>query len=128
MNDSPPHILLVENDRIFSYAIQRSLLSAGYEVIVVGSAEEAMEALAVNAYDLFISAYILPQKNGGQLLRAIRESKDYPTLPFIFQSSLSREDILSRTARYEPNAIVEKPFDFQNLAKMVDRCIRGAPD
>jgi len=73
-------ILIVEDDHSIA-SLQRDYLElAGYEVAIVSSGSEALEAVARETYDLIILDIMLPGVDGFSVLRTIREEEDIPVL------------------------------------------------
>ncbi len=66
-------LLIVEDEGTLSDSLKRVLSREGYEVDTVASAEEALQKLGGEIYDLIITDIILPAMDGIELLRAVRE-------------------------------------------------------
>ncbi len=62
------HILVVDDEEELRRAVVEILTLDGFEVDQAGSAEEAAEKMAQNAYDVLITDYNLPGKTGVALL------------------------------------------------------------
>ncbi len=72
-------VLLVEDDHALREALADTLLLAGHRFHAVGSAEEALEAVAAESFGLVISDVIMPGMDGHQLLGLLRARQ--PQLP-----------------------------------------------
>ena len=78
-----PHILLVDDD-----ATQLKLFSAlmkkqNYSVVTAKSAEKAKELLQTLHIDLVVTDVHLPEKNGKELIKDLRNSSGLQKLPVI---------------------------------------------
>jgi len=80
----PKTILLVDDEMDIRELYKLVLESAGFTVIAVSSAADALERLAAHAVDLVITDYQMPEMHGDRLIGAIREQ--YPGLPTILAS------------------------------------------
>ena len=65
-------VLLVEDDRSLREALADTLLLAGHGFHAVGSAEEALEAVAAEPFSLVVSDVNMPGMDGHQLLGLLR--------------------------------------------------------
>src|ERR1043166_727310 len=59
------------------------LAHAGYEVVTASSARAALEAVHTQRFDVIISDIGMPEMNGYQLAREIRQLPDYATVPMV---------------------------------------------
>jgi CheY-like chemotaxis protein len=94
----PPRVLLVDDDAGMRRATSRALQHAGFEVVVLASAAEAIAALDAGAiFDAVVTDYEMPAMDGIELLQTLRAR--WPDLPAgIFSASehlgrLSREEL-----------------------------------
>ena len=69
-------ILLVENSRTARAALTQQLSEAGYQVEAVSNALEAIEQIKVIDFDVAILDVFMPQMNGYEAAKAIRELPD----------------------------------------------------
>ena len=65
-------ILLVEDHQESRKDLQRLIERRGHEVVAVGSAEEAKQAIAAQAFPFLILDWMLPGKSGIELCRELR--------------------------------------------------------
>jgi CheY-like chemotaxis protein len=112
------NILILDDDSVITMSCKRILGSEGYNVVTANKGEEALNRLAKDDYDLFITDVRLPDINGLTVLKESRLMKPktdvviitgYPTLED------ARESIKLGAFEY-----LEKPFtpDFMiNIAK-----------
>jgi sigma-B regulation protein RsbU (phosphoserine phosphatase) len=86
------HVLIVEDSEDDALLLLVELRHGGYEPAFerVDTAEQLLSALHAKSWDIVISDYIMPQFNGLEALKIIRESD--PDLPFIIVSGKIGED------------------------------------
>ncbi len=79
-------VLLVEDDKNFSFIIQSSLeqMIGGYEVVTASNGKEGLEKLAQATFDVIISDIEMPVLDGITMVQQIREQ--YPRLAIVFIS------------------------------------------
>ncbi len=68
-----PAILLVEDEPTIRRNVARQLEHAGYAVIAVATGHEALEILEKQFIPLLLAAWDMPEMNGVELCRAVRE-------------------------------------------------------
>ena len=74
-------ILLVDDEKNIREIYREILTRSGYEVSVAKTAEEAMEQLKSQSFDLLITDIRLPGKDGLSLLKEVREIRhDMPSI------------------------------------------------
>src|SRR3984893_13216219 len=74
-------VLLIEDDRMVGAAVAQALKDAAYAVDWVTDGETAIEAAAVESYDLVLLDLGLPKPDGLDILRRFRKTE--PPLPVI---------------------------------------------
>lgn len=83
-------ILIAEDDKPMSRAMELKLSKAGFQVKVVFNGEEALQLLEGENFDLIISDLMMPKLDGFGILAALKE-KDIKT-PIIITSNLSQSE------------------------------------
>src|SRR4030066_2547163 len=80
-----PRVLIVEDDSLVADSIGRVLIRQGYDASSVSQGSEAKKILEESAVHLVILDIRLPDMNGLDLLRAIREVE--PDIPVIVMTA-----------------------------------------
>src|SRR5271165_1638202 len=80
----PHSILIVDGEALTLKTMGRALRSEGYEVLTVGSGEEALKVIAEEKPDLALLDVVLPGINGIEVLRQAKKlgAYDYLIKPF----------------------------------------------
>ncbi|MEW6738674.1 MAG: response regulator [Nitrospirota bacterium] len=99
-------ILLVEDDVVVINIIKVSL-EGKYNILIASNCSRALKQLK-NHIDLAIINYKLPDCNGLDLLKEIREVK--PALPAIMITAYSTEDMIINALRAGATDYIKKPF------------------
>ena len=89
-------VLIVDDDDFSTDVVRAALAQTGYEVLVARSGREALEVLRTSSCRLVISDWMMPQMDGLELCREIRNS-DLPGYVYV----------ILLTARDEPQDVVE---------------------
>ncbi|MDZ7870549.1 MAG: diguanylate cyclase [Rheinheimera sp.] len=97
-NERPYRILMVDDqDSVLSY--YKTLLEHdGFEFRGITRPTELLTALDAYSPDLFILDYLLPDYNGAELARMLRQIPEYEAVPILFmtaeQSALIKDDLV----------------------------------
>ncbi|HXH27147.1 MAG TPA: response regulator [Candidatus Acidoferrum sp.] len=91
MADKQKHILVVEDEKPLSHALELKLTKAGYTVMVAYNGREGLDAIAANHFDAILLDLMMPVVDGFTVLEEL--GKHPPIPPVIVLSNLAqRED------------------------------------
>jgi diguanylate cyclase (GGDEF)-like protein len=123
---SKGRILIVEDDLDISSMLRIYFDSQGYETIVASRGEEGLEMCRRRLPNLVILDIMLPDINGYQVCRRLRENLRTSHIPIIFLTQ--KDERSDQIAGLELGAddYVTKPFDLQLLLLRVQRAIQRA--
>ena len=112
-----PSILVVEDDEDCRMVLADLLEMSGYSVVACGEAHRAVELAKANAPALVLVDFMMPDADGGWLVRSLRAHggalADVPVV-LTTGSSAGREIAESLGVRS-----LEKPFDMNRLLELV---------
>lgn len=119
-------ILAVDDELQILRALKVVLRSAGYQVSTAATMEEALDAAAVSPVDAAIVDLILPDGDGIELCRRLRE---WTSMPIIVLSAINEEEEKVRALRAGADDYVTKPFGPAELVARVEAALRRtSPD
>lgn len=107
------NLLLVEDDLRVSELVKRGLEEHGYQVTLAYDGLMGKKLMIANHYDLIITDIVLPQLNGIELCREIRQV--WPELPIIMLTALGTTEDKLDGFDAGANDYLVKPFDFREL-------------
>lgn len=120
----PPHILLIDDDRLIISTLSLGLQQAGYRVSSAESAEEAEALLASGERpDLAILDICMPGKDGLYLARRLH---DLDHIPFVMFSAYSEQFIVDEAARQGALGYLVKPLDIPQLVPAIEAALARA--
>ena len=121
-------ILLVDDDPKVLRLLEATLRLKDYDVAKVESAADALRYLGEREPDLIISDIMMPDLDGYDFLRRVRDSARSAHVPFIFLSARSEPEDVVRGLRLGADEFLRKPFSIDELLVRVERVLaRGAP-
>ncbi len=97
------------------------LSQAGFEVVTAISARAALEAASKQRFDVIISDIGMPEMNGYQLAREIREIPGYETVPMVAITGYPMFDDKERSEDAGFNAHLTKPIDPRALLDLIEQ-------
>lgn len=122
------HILLVEDEPEIAYTTAFLCETYGYLVTRVANGEEALEQLSSSSFDLLLVDRKMPIMDGLQLVRALRSTPRYATLPIIGISAYVAAQAQEEWIHAGINELVLKPFDFDALAALMEALVNRVTD
>lgn len=106
-------ILLIEDEPKTLQYIKKGLEENGYRVDTAEDGKTGKHLALRNAYDLLISDIILPQLNGRELCRQLREAQ--VTSPILMLTALGATDEIVSGLDSGADDYLVKPFEFKEL-------------
>ncbi|WP_026014130.1 sigma-54-dependent transcriptional regulator [Pseudomonas psychrophila] len=117
-------VLLVEDDHALREALADTLLLAGHDFKAVGSAEDALLAVAGESFSLVVSDVNMPGMDGHQLLSRLRAS--HPQLPVLLMTAHGAVERAVDAMRQGAADYLVKPFEPKALLDLVARHALGS--
>jgi len=106
-------ILLLEDDFNLASSLKEILELENYEVDIVSNASEAYEKTFNEKYDLYIFDINLPDENGIEVLKNLRDADD--KTPTMFITALVDLNTMSKAFNVGIEDYIKKPFDPEEL-------------
>jgi EAL domain-containing protein (putative c-di-GMP-specific phosphodiesterase class I)/CheY-like chemotaxis protein len=117
-----PRILVVDDERLLVETAARILRGSGYEVQTAISGREAIEILEHGTLEAVVSDIKMPEMDGIELLRAVRErDADVPVVLMTGSPDLASA---VEAVTYGALQYLLKPFDMNELKKVIARAVR----
>lgn len=104
-------ILIADDSPTIRKFVAIALKMQGFEVLAAADGMEAIELLPSNNIDLIITDLNMPNLDGFELIKSVRENEEFKEIPIIILSSLSGSDEIKKGEKCGANAYVIKPFD-----------------
>jgi two-component system response regulator GlrR len=114
-------ILIVEDDQIFLKPLQRTLEVEGYDVMVVPSGEDALDALKKEDVDLVLTDKRLPGIDGVDVVRRIKA--DHSDLAVVVMTAYGTIESAVDAMRLGAADYLVKPFETAEVLMVVRHAI-----
>lgn len=115
-------ILIVEDDANVLMTLQMMLVEMGVSITNITTATNGTLALqkldaAAQPFDLLISDWNMPQKNGLDLLKEVRQA--HPTMPFLMVTARADKESIVDARDNNVTAYIRKPVAFDEFKKKI---------
>jgi DNA-binding response OmpR family regulator len=111
-------ILVVEDDRTVGQYVKRGLEEQRYHADLVDDGMEGLRLASGGRYDLIVLDLRLPQMNGLEVLRTLRDRGN--TTPVLVLTAQDAVDFKVQALRSGADDYVTKPFAFEELLARVE--------
>ncbi|MCB9982353.1 MAG: response regulator transcription factor [Rhodospirillales bacterium] len=115
-------VLLVEDDSSTAKSIELMLKSEGYVIDTTDLGEDGLEIGKIYDYDIIILDLMLPDMDGYDVLKALRDAK--VETPILILSGLTELDNKIKGLGYGADDYLTKPFDKRELIARIQAIVR----
>jgi len=124
MPDQTATILIIDDEEVIRFTLQKKLSRLGYHVISLEKAEDALYLIknGEETIDLIISDIKLRKMDGIELLRRVKALDD-PIPVMLITGHGNVEDAVT-ALRFGANDFIRKPFDINDVASSVRAILR----
>lgn len=116
-------ILLVDDNPKY---LKDALPFYGYEVDTAVDGVQALKLLAKNSYNLVLLDVMMPNMNGWETLKSIRNNPDTCYLPVIMLTAVNEEQKMISGLKTGADDYIVKPFILPNLLARMEAVLRRA--
>ena len=119
-----PNALLIEDDALIQMVHKNMLEQLGCTVDVTHSGVDALDKMK-NSYDILFVDIGLPEMNGFELIKAIRQNH-HPRdrLPIVALTSYSERGDHQKCLQFGANEVATKPISIEELGKILHKYMR----
>jgi two-component system KDP operon response regulator KdpE len=117
-------ILVIDDDPAFVRLVEQVLTPAGFEVLTAASGGEGLRLLFAHRPDIVLLDVVMPEMDGWQTCRRIRDITDVPVIMLTAQKT-SEEDIVQGLECGADNYLI-KPVGRRELVGRVQAVMRRA--
>ena len=116
-------LLLVDDEPGLREAVKDYLETSNFNVQVASNANDACDWMQQNTPDLVISDIMMPQVDGYQFLKQLRDDTRFKTLPVIFLTAKGMTGDRIQGYQAGVDAYLPKPFDPDELVAIVENSL-----
>jgi two-component system, NtrC family, response regulator AtoC len=117
-------ILVVDDERLIRWSLEQTLAKAGYAVSTASTGEAALTAVREDPPDLILLDLKLPDIDGLQVLRQIRQLS--PHLQVLIMTAYADVATAVEAMKLGAYDYLPKPIDFENLAVTIRNALEAS--
>jgi len=117
-------ILVVDDDRELRDNLREVLSAEGFDVVVAGNGDEALEMVKTRAFDLVLLDLVMPGLSGLETLLLLRRQQ--PQLKVVMVTAFSTIENAVEAMRRGADDYLTKPFKISDLLMTVKRVLEEA--
>lgn len=111
-------VLIIDDDLFLQSMLNLALQDAGYNVIMAENGEEGLERIVNANPDMIISDIMMPNMDGVEMFRQIKDRLQDRGIPIVVMTALSRKPWFN-DLEAEGAVILQKPFKIDLLLNIV---------
>jgi two-component system alkaline phosphatase synthesis response regulator PhoP len=117
-------VLIVDDELHVTVALRVKFAKAGYDVTTAMDGQEAWEEIQRQPPELMIADVVMPNVDGFELVKRVREHPPIADLPVILLTATAVEQ-KTRDLAKELNIaeVVAKPFSIKNVLRSAERLV-----
>jgi two-component system chemotaxis response regulator CheY len=117
-------ILFVDDHASIRELVNEILKGKGYEVLLSDDGKNALQYFDGRIIDLLITDLHMEKMDGIELTKNVRNNSIYKHLPIIVLTTESQYDKKIEAKQAGATCWIVKPFDAENLIKVINKLIR----
>lgn len=117
--------LLIIEDNHFMMALLKNIFNTRFDVVAASNGEDALKWIYEGNFpDIIISDLRMPEMDGIELLKNLKESTFYRDIPFIVLSGVEQSGERINCLQMGANDFVLKPFNPEELIIRVEKLLK----
>ena len=112
--------LIVDDFPTARRLIKETLQEIGFECVEAADVDQALKLFDEEKVDLVIADTFMPEKNGMDLLKTLRENPENEELEIVLTMMEDHEELVSQGETLGMTGYVLKPFDVFSLSKSLN--------
>ncbi len=117
-------VLLVEDEEALQGLLEYNLQKEGFEVVIEGDGGAAELAVAEHAPDIILLDWMLPNKNGIDICRALRSHPAHKAIPVIMLTARAEEEDKLKGLGFGADDYITKPFSVSEVIARIKAVLR----
>ncbi len=115
----PLTILVVDDEPGIRLSVSDYLEMSGYSVVAAENGQKALEKLEAYHPHLIVTDITMPEMDGYELVRRVRQRPDFRLLPVVFLTARTETQERIRGYQLGADLYLPKPFDLEELGAVI---------
>lgn len=117
-------ILVVDDNKTYGRLMSILLSKQGYQIKIVEAVNDALKLLEKNEYSLIISDLVMPNDDGVDFLKVLKENPTTANIPVIIISGYDTQDHADNLKELGAFDVLPKSFKDSNLIPTIESAIK----
>ena len=123
--DDDNYTLLVVEDNVELLMLMKQLLQQHYHVLTASNGVEALDVVHAHDIDLIVSDVMMPEMDGNELTKHLKQDPDYSHLPIILLTAKTQEEDRQESLLIGADDYITKPFRMGDLQLRINNIIEN---
>ena len=123
--DEDIYRLLIVEDNTELLMLMQQLLKSSYRVYTAKNGREALDIVHQKALDLIISDVMMPEMDGYELTKTVKNDANYSHLPIILLTAKTQDEDEQQALLLGADEYLTKPFRLSDLKLRIDNIIEN---
>jgi DNA-binding response OmpR family regulator len=116
-------VLIVDDEPNIVISLEFLMKREGFEVLVAGDGEAALQQIAGHVPDLVLLDVMLPKRNGFEVCQQVRANPDWGGVKIIMLTAKGRDTEIAKGLALGADAYMTKPFSTKDLVAQVKQML-----
>ena len=116
-------VLVVDDSSVVRMSLEMLLRENSFDVVSAADGVDGLEKATSGSYDIIITDINMPNMNGLEMMKRLRENADTKFVPILVLTTESDSDMLSKGKEYGASGWIVKPFTNEDLLSTVNKII-----
>jgi len=118
-------ILIVDDSASIRELLKMILEEEGYNLLVGEDGKDALKYFdGQQTIDLLLTDLHMPNMNGMELIKAVREKPDFKYMPILFLTTETKLETKKEAKKAGATGWITKPFDKEKLLSVIKKVLR----
>lgn len=114
-------VLIADDEALLREALTKNFKRAGYKVIEAKDGEEALKKALESAPDILLLDWVMPKRNGGEVLEALRKDERSKDLPIIVLTNVNDNEQVFQAVEYNADFLVKADWSLEQILQAVEK-------
>jgi CheY-like chemotaxis protein len=121
----PETIVIIDDDRAIAQLTSLWVKAAGFNTVIANDGRSGLEAIARHRPDLVLLDIRMPEMDGFEVNRQLRQMPELAEIPVIFLSAHAQETTRQESLAGGGRRFFPKPYEVKNLIAAIRTVLKG---
>jgi signal transduction histidine kinase/CheY-like chemotaxis protein len=108
-------VLACDDNATARFIVKETIETFGFEITLVDSGKKCIEELNQNTYDLLIIDWLMPEMDGLEVVKHMKQHSTTANIPVLMISAFGNEDVAQEAKEFGVLSFISKPYTYSTL-------------